>query len=108
MKSLFRKFPSGSLSVLNLVAGAVCALIGHRELAPVFVATAAMFMGLETQVIAKKAAKETAVKAAQDAATTTAANLTRTTVGEVGQITEDATKVVDDAVDLVTGLLGVK
>lgn len=107
-KKLLGTFPTLTLSALNLAAGAVCALIGHPEFAPVFVAVAAMFLGLHTQVVSKKQAHETTLKAAVDAASTTAANLTVETVGKLGEIPVEATKVVTDAVGLVTGLLGGK
>lgn len=106
--SIPRAFPTLTLSVLNLAAGAVCALIHHPEFAPIFVAAAAMFLGLHTQVVSKAKANENVIKAATDAASTTAANLTVETVGKLGEVTGDATKVVGDAVGLVTGLLGVK
>lgn len=108
IKKLVGTFPAVTMSILNLAAGGVCALIGHPEWAPVFVVVAALFLGLHTQVVSKKQANETTVKAASDAAMTTAANLTVETVGKLGEVTGDATKVATDAVGLVTGLLGIK
>lgn len=108
IRDLIRREPAATLAVLSTVAGAICGLAGHPEYSPVLVAAAAAFLGLRTQVVPTGKANETAVQAARDAATTTAANLEETTVGLRGEITDTAVGVVNDAVGLVSGLLGVK
>ena len=106
IRDLIRREPALTLSVLSAAAGAICALAGRPEFAPVLVAAGAAFLGLRTQVVPTQKANETAVQAARDAATTTAANLDQVTVGYLGEITDQATTVINDAVGLVSGLLG--
>lgn len=108
IRDLIRREPAATLSVLSAVAGAVCAVAGHPEYAPVLVAVAAAFLGLRTQVVPTTKANETAVQAARDAATTTASNLTGHTAGVYGEVTDAATGIVNDAVGLVSSLLGGK
>lgn len=100
--------PSGVLTVINLVAAAVAAALGHPEFTPVFVAIAGLVLGLRTQVTPMAKANETAVAAARQAAVATAANLVDGTAGTVGEITDQATQVVNEAVALVSGALGGK
>lgn len=108
LRSLVAREPAATLSVISAVAGAICAAAGHAEYAPVMVAVAAAFLGLRTQVTPVAKARETAVQAARDAAVTTASNLTEATVGYMGEVTDGATAIVNDAVGLVSGLLGAK
>lgn len=106
IRNLIRREPAATLSVLSAVAAAICGLAGRPEFAPVLAAAAAAFFGLRTQVTPAGLATETAVQAARDAATTTAANLTEATAGYHGEVTDAAVKIVNDAVGLVSGLLG--
>lgn len=104
--SLVRKDPSGVLTLLNLVAAAVCGAIGHPELAAALVAVAAAVLGLRTQVTPVAKANESAVQAAEAAARTVAENLGTTSAGAVGTVTDRGEQVIEDAVGLVAGLVG--
>jgi hypothetical protein len=87
------------------VAGAICALAGHPEFAPVLVAVGAAFLGLRTQVTPKGQAAQATAAAALAAATQVAGDLTAGTVGSVGEITDDAAKVISGAVQAATELV---
>lgn len=105
IRDLIRREPALTLSVLSAAAGAVCAIAGRPEFAPVLVAAGAAFLGLRTQVTPVARANETAVQAAREAATATAANLDEGSAGYLGEVTDRATGVINDAVALVSGLL---
>lgn len=108
LRNLVAREPAVTLSIISTVAGAVCAAAGRAEYAPVLVAVAAAFLGLRTQVTPAGKARETAVQAARDAATQTAATITPDIAGLPGQVTDAAQTAVNDAVGLVSGLLGGK
>lgn len=108
LRSLVAREPAVTLSILSTVAGAICAAAGHAEYAPVLVAVAAAFLGLRTQVTPVSKARETAVQAARDAATQTAAIITPDVAGLPGQVTDGGLAAINDAVGLVSGLLGGK
>lgn len=108
LRGVAQNEPAATLTVLSWAAAAVCGLAGHAEFAPVLVAVGAAFLGLRTQVTPKGKANETAVQAARDAATTVAGKLTSATVGHAGEVTDSATGVINDAVSVVSGLLGGK
>lgn len=105
IRTLIRREPALTLSVLSAAAAAICGVIGKPDYTGVLVAVAAALLGLRTQVVPTQKANETAVQAARDAATTTAANLDEGTVGLRGEVTDRAVGVVNDAVALVSGLL---
>lgn len=102
----YEKEPAAALAVLTWAAGAITGLTGHPEFTPVLVAVGLAFIGVRAKVVPVTKSNETAVQAARDAATTTAANLTEGTVGYMGEITDGATAVINDAVGLISGLLG--
>lgn len=106
ISGIVQREPAASLTVLSWAAGAGCALAGHPEFAPVLVAVGAAFLGLRTQVIPKGKAAEVTNQAATTAAIEVAKNLTADTAGAVGEVTGGAAKVVDDALELVSGLIG--
>lgn len=108
IRALLGREPALTLSVLSAVASAICAGAGKPEYSPVLVAVAAAFLGLRTQVTPAGKARDTAVQAAREAATHTALRVDEATAGRAGEITAAATGIVDDAVDVVTGLLGGK
>lgn len=105
IRDLIRREPAATLSVLSAVAAAICGLAGRPEYAPVLVAAGAAFLGLRTQVIPTQKANETAVQAAREAATTTASNLTEASAGYLGEVTDTATGIINNAVGLVSGML---
>lgn len=104
LRSFAQRDPSGTLSILALLAAPVAALVGHSEFAPVFVAVAAAILGLRTQVTPAKKAAEMTTKAATTAALEVAKNLTDGTAGAIGEITGSAAGVVDQALETVAGL----
>lgn len=108
IKTLAKREPAATLAVLSAVAAAVCAALGKPEFAPILVAAGAAFLGLRTQVTPATKANETALQAAREAATQTAANLNSASAGKLGEVTDTATDVVNEAVGLVSGLLGGK
>lgn len=108
IRGFAQRDPSGTLSILTLLAAPVAALAGHPEFAPVFVAVAAAILGLRTQVTPAKKAEATAQQAATTAAIEVAKNLTDTTAGAAGEVTGAAARVVDEALEAVTGLIGGK
>lgn len=108
VKTLAQKEPAATLAVLSWAAGAGMALAGHPEFAPVLVAVGAALLGLRTRVVPKGVAAETTQQAATQAAIEVAKNLTDGTAGAVGEVTGPAAKVVDDALELVSGLIGAK
>lgn len=104
----YRKEPAAALAVLNWLAGAVLGLTGHPEFTPVLVAVGLAFLGVRAKVVPVETANETALEAATQAAVTTAKNMTEATAGYAGEVTAGASAVIDDALALVTGLLGAK
>lgn len=105
IRRLAQRDPSGLLTVINLVAGAVAAALGRPEFTPVFVAVAGLVLGLRTQVTPVAKANETAVSAARQAAMATAANLGDGTAGRLGEVTDRGTEVINEAVGMVSDLL---
>lgn len=105
LRGAVQREPALTLTVLSWAAGAVCALAGRPEFAPVLVAAGAAFLGLRTQVTPVQKANETAVAAARQAATATAAHLADGTAGYPGEITDVGTQVINEAVGLVSGLI---
>lgn len=101
LRTFAQRDPSGTLSILTLLAAPVAALVGHPEFAPVFVAVAAAVLGLRTQVTPARKAEEQASRAAATAALEVARNLTDGTAGAAGQISDQAARVVDDALEFV-------
>lgn len=112
VKAFAQRDPSGTLSILSLVAAPIAALAGHPEFAPVFVAVAAAVLGLRTKVTPTGKAKEGIAVAAAEAATTVARDLDEVVVGTAGEVTDAARDVVSNAVDetvgTVLGRLGLK
>lgn len=106
IRDLIRREPALTLSVLSAAAGAICAIVGKPEFAPVLVAAGAAFLGLRTQVVPTAKANETAVQAAREAATTTAAHLDEGSVGLRGQVTDGAVAIINDTVSLIAGMVG--
>lgn len=108
IRNIVQREPAATLTILSWAAGAGCALAGHPEFAPVLVAVGAALLGLRTQVVPKGVAAAETSQAATQAAITVAKNLTDGTAGAVGEVTGPAAKVVDDALELVQGLIGRK
>lgn len=102
--NLLQRDPSGVLSVITLAAAPIAAALGHPEFAPVFVAVAALVLGLRTQVTPTVKAAEATVQATTAVALEVARNLSDGEVGGVGQVTEAAARVVNEALGTVRGL----
>ena len=99
LRGVAQRDPSGTLSIITLLAAPVAALLGKPEFAPVFVAVAAAILGLRTQVTPAKKADETVTFATTQAALAVARDLTDGSAGAAGDITGPAAAVVDLAVE---------
>lgn len=108
IKNLAQREPAATATVISWAAGAVCALAGHPEFSGVLGAVGLLFLGIRSQVVPKGKAAEVTNQAATTAALEVAKNLTSETAGAVGEVTGAAAGVVDEALQLVAGLTGVK
>lgn len=111
MKALRRyaqRDPSGTLSIITLLAAPVAALAGKPEFAPVFVALAAAVLGLRTQVTPAKRAESNVEFASTQAALMVAQNLTDGTAGAAGELSPAAGAVIDVALENVNRLVAAK
>lgn len=106
IRSFAKNDPSGTLSILTLLAAPIAALLGHPEYAPVFVAIAAAILGLRTQVTPTKKADEEKAKALTTVALEVAKNLDAAIAGGVGEITGQAARVVDEALEAAAVKVG--
>lgn len=86
IRRLVQRDPSGVLTVVNLIAGAVAAALGRPELSGVLVVVAGLILGLRTQVTPVAKAAEQTNRAAATAALEVARNLTDGTAGAAGEI----------------------
>lgn len=100
----YQKEPAAALAVLNWAAGAVLGLTGHPEFTPILVAVGLAFLGVRAKVVPVGNAQEAATTAAIEVAK----NITDGTAGAVGEFTGQAAGVVDEALELVSGLIGKK
>lgn len=108
LRGIVTREPAASLTVMSWAAGAICALAGHAEFAPVLVAVGAAFLGVRTQVVPKVKAAEVTNQAATTAAIEVAKGLTADIAGDAGEVTGGAAKVVDDVLEALPQLIGGK
>lgn len=108
VKKLAQREPAATAAVLSWIAGLAATLAGHEEFAPVLVAVGLAFLGVRAKVTPVVAAQETTQLASTQAALEVAKNLTDGTAGALGEVTGPATRIVDDALGTVSGLIGRK
>src|SRR5262245_6131310 len=97
LRALVKNDPSGVLTLVNVAAGAAAAALGHPEFTPVFVAVAALVLGLRTQVTPTTKADKALTAVALDVAK----NLTVDNAGAAGEITGPAAGIIDAALEAV-------
>lgn len=92
-------------AILSVLGAALGAFIHNPEMVAALVGIAAVFVGVHQVVTPVTTMTTNVAKAATDAATAVAKDLDATAAGTVGQVTDVAQHVVNNAVDRVVGAI---